>query len=43
MENNIQETRFKVLEFVRRRGPVLPIQISREIESNLIMQIHVKN
>ena len=37
MENNIQETRFKVLEFIRRGGPVLPVQISREIGSNLIM------
>lgn len=33
---NLQETKIKVLEFIRIRGPVLPVQISKQIGSNII-------
>ena len=36
MENNLQETKSKVVAFVRRNGPVLPVQISKQIGSNII-------
>jgi hypothetical protein len=31
------ETRDKILQLIRAKGPVLPVQISKEIETNIIM------
>ena len=31
------ETRDKILEFIKMKGPVLPVQISKEIGSNILM------
>lgn len=36
MPVNMQELKFKVLEFVRLRGPVIPVQISKHIGSNIL-------
>ena len=32
----MQELKFKILEFVRLRGPVIPVQISKHIGSNIL-------
>ncbi len=36
MPVNMQELKFKVLEYVRMRGPVIPVQISKQIGSNIL-------
>src|SRR3989338_9178272 len=36
MPVNMQELKFKILEFVRLRGPVIPVQISKQIGSNIL-------
>jgi hypothetical protein len=36
MPVNMQELKFKVLEFIRMRGPVIPVQISKQIGSNIL-------
>lgn len=36
MPVNMQELKFKVLEFIRLRGPVIPVQISKQIGSNIL-------
>src|SRR3989338_3156804 len=36
MPINMQELKFKVLEYVRMRGPVIPVQISKQIGSNIL-------
>ncbi|MEK6907565.1 MAG: hypothetical protein AABW45_03485 [Nanoarchaeota archaeon] len=36
MPVNMQELKFKVIEFVRMRGPVIPVQISKQIGSNIL-------
>ena len=34
---NIMDTRDKILEFIKKNGPVLPVQISKEIGSDILM------
>ncbi|MEK6862958.1 MAG: hypothetical protein AABW57_02225 [Nanoarchaeota archaeon] len=36
MPINMQELKFKVLEYIRLRGPVIPVQISKQIGSNIL-------
>ena len=36
MPINMQELKFKVLEYIRMRGPVIPVQISKQIGSNIL-------
>ncbi len=36
MPVNMQELKFKVLEYIRMRGPVIPVQISKQIGSNIL-------
>src|SRR3989338_5679613 len=36
MPVNMQELKFKILEFVRMRGPVIPVQVSKQIGSNIL-------
>ena len=36
MPINMQELKFKVIEYLRLRGPSLPVQISKQINSNIL-------
>jgi len=36
MPINMQELKFKVIEYLRMRGPSLPVQISKQINSNIL-------
>lgn len=36
MPINMQELKFKVLEHIRFRGPIIPVQISKQIGSNIL-------
>jgi len=36
MPVNMQELKFKILEYVRLRGPIIPVQISKQIGSNIL-------
>ena len=36
MPINMQELKFKVIEYIRMRGPVIPVQISKQIGSNIL-------
>jgi hypothetical protein len=36
MPINMQELKFKVLEYVRLRGPVIPVQVAKQIGSNIL-------
>src|SRR3989344_450855 len=36
MPINMQELKFKVIEFIRMRGPVIPVQVSKQIGSNIL-------
>jgi len=36
MPINMQDLKFKILEYVRRYGPCLPVQLSKQINSNIL-------